>query len=438
MLKTNTVFYFDSSDFITISHHYIDQANFSLADKAIKIGLDQHPNNIDLMLLNSELLIFNSKYKEAYKILNFVEEIDPENREVYLQKATIYSKNNLSEEAIDILKRALTFIDDKIEIWNMIAMEFLLLEDFESAIPFFKKCLDSDQEDYQSLYNLIFCYENLGMIDESINELSSVLEKRPYSKIAWHQIGKIYNKQGKFKESISAFDFAIISDDQFVSAYIEKAKVLEKVGRINEALENFRLSIELSEPNSYIYFRIAKCYKKINNKKLFLDYIKNSVREEPGNEKAWIYLIKYYLKNNNLRQSKYLASKALDNNHNSIKIIELNAIINRDIGNILEAIKLYNQIIEFKENLSWKIWKGLLECLIDKKEWSELLRISLRAKKHYPNKAFLDFTISGCLLKNGKLNEAIYFYQSGKKTCQVPEKLIELFPEFTENKTLLV
>ena len=125
MLKTNTVFYFDSSDFINISHHYIDQANFSLADKAIKMGLDQHPNNVDLMLLNSELLIFNSDYKKAYKILNFIEEIDPENREVYLQKATIYSKNNLSEEAIDILKRALVFIDDKIEISPILKLLFL-------------------------------------------------------------------------------------------------------------------------------------------------------------------------------------------------------------------------------------------------------------------------------------------------------------------------
>ena len=128
MLKTNTVFYFDSSDFISISHHFIDQANFSLAEKAIKMGLEQHPNNIDLMLLKSELLIFNSKYEDAYKILNFVEEIDPENREVYLQKATIYSKNNLSEEAIEILKSALSFIDDKLEVWNMIAMEFLHLD----------------------------------------------------------------------------------------------------------------------------------------------------------------------------------------------------------------------------------------------------------------------------------------------------------------------
>ncbi|PDH54585.1 MAG: hypothetical protein CNC90_01215 [Cryomorphaceae bacterium MED-G11] len=438
MLKTNTVFYFDSSDFINISHHFIDQANFSLAKKAIKMGLEQHPNNIDLMLLKSELLIFNSKYEDAYKILNFVEEIDPENREVYLQKATIYSKNNLSEEAIEILKSALSFIDDKLEIWNMIAMEFLLLEDFESAIPFFKKCLDYDNEDYQSLYNLIFCYENIGMIDESIGELSSVLEKRPYSKIAWHQLGKIYNKQGKSKESISAFDFAIISDDQFVSAYIEKAKVLEKVKRYNEALENYRLSIELSEPNSFIYFRIARCYIKINNKKLFLEFIKKSVREEPGNEKAWVFLIKYYLKNNNYRQAKYLASKAIINNHNSIKILSLNAIIFKEIGDTKQSIKFYNQILDFKENLSWKIWKRLLKCLIDNKEWTELLRTSLKAKKHYPNKAFLDFIISGCLLKNGKLNEAIYFYQSGKKTSQVPDKLIKYFPEFDENKTLLV
>ena len=438
MLKTNTVFYFDSTEFVSISHHYIDQANYSLAEKSIKMGLDQHPNNTDLMLLNSELLIFNSKYEDAYEILNYLEEVDPENREVYLQKATIYSKNNHSEEAIAILKRALQFIDDKLDIWNMIAMEFLLNEDFKSAIPFFKKCLEYDDEDYQSLYNLIFCYENLDMIEESINELSSVLEKRPYSKIAWHQLGKIYIKQKKFKESISAFDFAIISDDQFVSAYIEKAKILEKVGRVSEALDNFRLSIELSEPNSYIYYRIAKCYRKLNNKKLFLSYIKKAVREEPGNERAWLFLIKYYIKKKNLRQSKYLCSRALDNNHNSIKLLEIRSKIQHKTKLYEEAIKSYNQILNFKEDISWKVWKGYIKCLIDAKRWSELLKVSLKAKKHFPNKAFIDFTISGCLLKDGKLNEAIYFFQSGNKVCEVPNKLVESFPEFTENRTLLV
>lgn len=438
MLKTNSVFYFDSSDFINISHHYIDHANYKLADQAIKMGLNQHPDNVDLMLLNSELLIFNSKYDAAIDVLNFVEEIEPENREVYLQKATIYSKNNLSEEAIQILKNALTFIDDKIDIWNMIAIEFLLIEDFESAIPFFKKCIEFDDEDYQSLYNLIFCYENLGLIDESISELNHILEKRPYSKIAWHQIGKIYKKQGRLKKAISAFDFAIISDDQFVSAYIEKAKILEKVKRYNDALSNYKISIQLSEPNSYIFFRISRCYKKLNNKKLFIEFIKKALREEPGNEKAWVFLIKFYLKKNNIRQSKYLAKKALDNNLNSIKIIKLNALISISVGNIIEAIRYYKEIININESQSWQIWKSLLKCILEIEEWSELLRLSLKAKKYFPNKSFLDFTISGCLLKDGKLNEAIYFYQNGSKSSKIPTELRKSFPEFKDNKTLLV
>ena len=82
MLKTNSVFYYDSTEFIDISHYYIDEANYKLASKAIKMGLKQHPNNIDLMLLNSELLIFNSKYEDASKILNYIQKIG-------------YKKNNL-------------------------------------------------------------------------------------------------------------------------------------------------------------------------------------------------------------------------------------------------------------------------------------------------------------------------------------------------------
>lgn len=438
MLKTNNVFYFDSSDFINISHHYIDQADYKLADKAVKMGLNQHPNNIDLMLLNTELLIFNSKYDDAYKILDFIEEIDPENKEVYLQKATIYSKNNLSQEAIDILKRALLFTDEKIDIWNMIAMEFLLIEDFKSAIPFFKKCLEFDDEDYQSLYNLIFCYENIGLLQESISELSKVLERKPYSKIAWHQLGKIYKKQGKFRESISAFDFAIISDDQFVSAYIEKARILEKLKKYTEALENYKLSIQLSEPNSYILFRISKCYQKLGNKKIFLEYIKKSLRDEPGNEKAWVYLINFYLNKNNLRQAKYLANKALENNHNSIKIIELNANISCLVGNYDEAIDHYTEIIEFKEKLSWRIWKNLIKCYIKVENWDQSLKFSLKAKKYFPKKSFLDYIISGCLLKDGKINEAIYFYQSGKKISNIPSNLLESFPELKDNASLII
>ena len=81
--------------------------------------------------------------------------------------------------------------------------------------------------DYSSLYNLLHCNEQVGQYTESISVLNDLLEINPYSEVAWHQLGKVYIKLNKPEEALSAFEFAIISDDCFAGAYIEKAKLLE-------------------------------------------------------------------------------------------------------------------------------------------------------------------------------------------------------------------
>ena len=436
MLKTNTNYYFDSTEFINITHHYIDSANFSLAEKAISMGLQQHPSNIDLMLLNSELLIFNSNYDDAYKILDFVEEIDPINKEVYLQKATIYSKNNLGKKAIEILKKALEFSDDKYEIWNMIGMEFLLLEEHKSAIPFFEKCINNDYDDYQSLYNLIFCYENVNRDKDSIIILNNILEKRPYSKIAWHQLGKIYAKLNMNTQAISAFDFAIISDDEFTSGYIEKGKVLEKEKKYNQAIENYKISIQLNEPNSFVIYRIAICYIKLDNYKIGIKYLKKSIRIDPTNESAWIELVDIYLNNDNLRQASYLIGKARSSNQESNRIIKKSFEINYKMGLFTKAIKNIESLIELGD-LKWSNWKNLLNCSVNTKNWDKTLKVALKAKKIFPKKTYIDYLISGCLIKLGKKNEAIYFFQSAKKIKEIPNKLVKNFPELVNEDIFL-
>ena len=54
--------------------------------------------------------------------------------------------------------------------------------------------------DYQSLYNIIYCYEHLENIDEAIAVLNEVLEEHPYFEVAWHQLGKIYTRRTAIKK----------------------------------------------------------------------------------------------------------------------------------------------------------------------------------------------------------------------------------------------
>ena len=92
MLKTNSVFFFDSNEFENIIHHYLESGKIALAKKAIKLGLSQHPASLNLKLFKIETLIFENKLNEADRLLSPLFEIEPNNEELYIQKANIYSK----------------------------------------------------------------------------------------------------------------------------------------------------------------------------------------------------------------------------------------------------------------------------------------------------------------------------------------------------------
>ena len=222
MLKTNHIYFFDAQEFEDIIVHYLGFGENQLAKKALKMGLEQHPSSHEILLLQSEVFILDEKYDAALKLLDYVEKLNPLDEEISLQKASIASKNGDHASSIKYLNKALELSEDPLEIWNLLGMEHLLAEEFEEASYFFKNCITDNPQDYSALYNLLYCFDHLNKTEEAIQILNEVLEIDPYSEVAWHQLGLVLLKKKQPKEALSAFDFAIISDDTFTGAYIEK------------------------------------------------------------------------------------------------------------------------------------------------------------------------------------------------------------------------
>ena len=131
MLKTNKVLFFDGIEFENIILHYIDLGKFNLAKKALAIGMDQHPKNIELMLLKTEILLFEGAYKDAEELLVEIEILSPENEEIYVQRASIYSKKKKHSLAIALLYKALSITENTSEINNLIGNEYLSIGNFK-------------------------------------------------------------------------------------------------------------------------------------------------------------------------------------------------------------------------------------------------------------------------------------------------------------------
>ena len=86
MLKTNEVLFFDAQEFESIVQYYIDYGKLNLAGRALEIGMNQHPGNGELLLLKSEILIFEGNFKKSLEIIEIAEQLIPQHEEIFLQK----------------------------------------------------------------------------------------------------------------------------------------------------------------------------------------------------------------------------------------------------------------------------------------------------------------------------------------------------------------
>jgi len=394
MLKTNSVYFFDSTEFEEIILHYMNIGKMSLAKKALELGLKQHPTSISLKLANIEVLLYEDKLDKAEKLLIELEDIEPLNDQVHLHKATLLSKKELHKEAIEALNIALLYTDDEVDIMSLIGMEYLYLEEFDTARLNFAKCLEVEFEDYSSLYNVIYCFDMMEQHHEAIEYLLSYINKDPYSEIAWHQLGRQYYIVEKFEEALNAFDYSILIDEYFIGAHLEKAKTLEELGRYEKAIENYLITLDIDDGTSFSYLRIGKCYEKLGNKKEALKYFNQTVKEDPLLDKGWLALTDLYFKDENYQKALYFINKAMQiDDKNSVYWIKY-ADINLKLNLFEEACKGFQKCLDL-ENYSLDVFVALTDILHFLGDFNEAVDVLLKAKELYEDFAEIEYRLGG-------------------------------------------
>ena len=436
MLKTNNIFFFDLVEFEEIIIHYLDVGKLSLAKKAVKLGLEQHPQSVDLKLLQVEIYIFENELDKAFSLLGKLERIEPSNDEIFIQKATVNSKKGKHKEAIINLEKALTFTDDKVDVWSLIGMEYLYLDNFEKARLSFEKCIEVDFEDYSALYNIVYCYDMEQKHAQAIEYLDNYININPYCEVAWHQLGRQYFILKMYKEALNSFDYAVLIDEFFIGGYLEKAKTLEELGRYQEAIDNYLITLELDDPTAFAYVRIGECYERIHKFDAAISYYKKAVHEDPLLDKAWMLLTNLYYNDGNYQKASYYISKAL-------KIDEQNALYWRKYAEIKLKLSFFEEAVVGFENCldlsddSLEIYIGLTDVLSFLGEFQDAISVLLRAQKTYKKIAEIEYRLTGLFFVLNKEKYGFHHLITGMKLDYEYHIILkELYPTVFENKKI--
>lgn len=396
MLKTNSIYFFDLVEFEEIIIHYLDVGKISLAKKALQLGLEQHPASVDLKLLQVELYLTDNEVEKASRLLKRIALIAPDNDEVYIQKATISSKKGAHKDAIIHLNKALTLTDDQFDIWSLLGMEYLYLDNFDTARLYFSKCVAEDLEDYAALYNIVYCFDMEQKQEEAIVYLNAYVDKNPYCEVAWHQLGRQYFILEMYNEALKAFDYAILIDESFIGGYLEKAKTLEQLGNYKEAIDNYLVSLELDDPTAFAFIRVGECYEKLEQLDAAISYYKKAVHEDPLLDKGWILLTNIYFHQENYQKASYYLAKA-------IAIEDDNALYWKRYAEISLRLNFFEEAIEGFENClnlgdtSIEIYVGLADIYSFLGSYNKALKTLIIAGKFYKDFAELEYRLAGLL-----------------------------------------
>ena len=394
MLKTNKVLFFDSEEFEEIILHYLDMGKAALAKKALKLALEQHPKSTGLKLVQVEMLVYDDKLELAEKLLNELYAIEPTNEEIYFQKANICSKRDQHEKAVELLKTALKYTDDYADVYNLIGMEYLFMDNLEKAKENFIKCLEEDLEDQSALYNVVYCFEFLDQNQEAIAYLNKYIDKNPYSEIAWHQLGRLHYGVKEYENAIRAFEYATLIDDEFLGAFMEKAKAYERLKKYEEAIESYSRTIELDDATSYALLRMGKCYEKLGNKALALKHFNQTVHEDPLLDKGWIAITDFYVRQKNYQKALFFVNKALAIDNQNHLYWKRYASINKQMNFFEEAEFGYRKAVEFGETglETWLFWVDILQFL---GEFESAIQTLLQASEYFPEENEVEYRLAG-------------------------------------------
>ncbi|WP_103326986.1 tetratricopeptide repeat protein [Bacteroidetes bacterium endosymbiont of Geopemphigus sp.] len=395
MIELNDAFYFDPGECVEIITHYIDVLDFEYAQKALLHAKMQHPYHLDIRIKEAEVLLIFDKFSEAIEIIDQLNNIIPYHNDLIIVQAKYWSFMGDSLKAIDFYKRALKESDEENYICNNIGNEYLGIQDITKALYYFKKALHKHLSDEYAFYSCLQCFEELRSFVECIDFLKQHIDRNPYSHIAWFQLGLKYFKIKDYKRALEAFDYALVINDTFLSAYTCKARCFEQLDNFTSAIKVYKEGLHLEDSPALAYFNIGLCYNRLELPIEALEAFQQSIHGDPQLDKPWFESALIYEQMRYHQKALYYIDRAIELNNDSLVYWKRAAYLNIRLRNYREAIVAYRKMLTL-EPKNYHCWISSIELLIGTGRYIDAMDLIKKALKRFQKSGELNYYMSCC------------------------------------------
>jgi tetratricopeptide (TPR) repeat protein len=257
------------------------------SDNMLKLAIEQYeeivklePDNVDDHLLLGRLYRLNNDLQKAESELKTAVKLDPSSEEAVTTLSLLYSDEGDTAKALQVLS-AVPDASRSAKLYAALGATYEQRKEYKSAIDAYKRAIELDRDNLDSIRGLAENYLNDGQIDAALDQFKVIADANPEDAQTYLRISEIYRRQGKFDQALDSLKKAQAMVPDALEIPYNIAVIYEAQARYDDAAQILQELLKKTEKPGGSYSQAER-----SNRGIFIERLGMVYRDQENYDAA--------------------------------------------------------------------------------------------------------------------------------------------------------
>jgi len=332
------------------------------SQEVLKLAIEQfqqivrlEPKSVDNHLLLGRLYRLDNDLVKAENEFKTAIQIQPDSEEAVTSLAYLYNEEGDAPRAIALLNQVPDAARSG-KLYSALGYTYEQQKDYKKAVAAYRKAVDLDRENLDSLRGLAQNLINDGQYDAALDQYKQIADADPQDAQSYLRIAEIYRRMGKFDQALDMLKKAEGLVQDSLEIPFNMALVYDAQGRFDDAAATLQQLLDKTAHADGNYTTGER-----NNRSVFLERL-GTVYREQGKSQA--------------------------------------------------AVETYRNMLNLGGDSASRGYQEMIDTLREAKQWSQATAVAQEAVQKFPDDRGLKLVLAGQLADTGQADQGLTIAKS--------------------------
>lgn len=367
------------------------------------------------------------------------------------------------DEAIDLFRHCHALDSTNANVLIELGTFYNVLQEKNQALDFLKKAVTYDPQNYYYTMMLAGLSKELGLHQEVVDLYERMIELYPDRQELRFEIANAYADNGELEKAIDALDTLERSTGISEMLTLNKYRLYSMMDEKEKAFAEIQQIIDKNPTDARYLVLMGELYMEENQHEEALKYLKQANQIDPDFPALILAMVNYYERTNNREAAQAELQKAITNT--SMEVETKLQLLTRYLGilqqtqqdlsqanPLFEALfeqhpnntqlnLIYGNVLMIQENEDAAMeqfdrytkanpedprgYEHMLRVVLPREDMDKVVEITTEALKHLPSEPQFYFYLGGAYYQQDKHEEALKVFEEGLEKSVIPNPLVE-------------